>query len=154
MFVPKSANIKSKYNNTHIIRVKFLHKKSIFRDIEIPSSASLHALANWILIAFDMEEGHLFGFGDNPRSYWRSEIQYELDFELDERRDLRSTDTKIENVPFFQNPKDKMSFLYDFGEEWEFEVELKAFGFIENYRSPIILEKKGNRPGFSKGYYS
>ena len=60
---------------TLLIRAKLKQSKRIYRDIEISAEATLHALANWILIAFDLEEGHLFGFGDHPGSYWRSNIQ-------------------------------------------------------------------------------
>ena len=53
--------------------------------------------------------------------------------------------TKIKDV--WQNINDKMMFLFDYGDNWQFTVELVGFGARKvNQKYPRILKKVGRAP--------
>ena len=143
----------SKNMQTYIIRAKLQHDKRVYRDIEIPERMTLYHVARAILDSFDFNFDHLFGFGNKP-GFYHSEIQYELKNESDpvpemfknnNRGDVEKA--KVQDVPFFQKQKDKIYFLFDFGDDWAFEIELKDFGkYINDKKYPIVLKKNGDAP--------
>ena len=138
---------------TYIIRAKLEFQKRTYRDIEVPADISLYKLAKAILDSFNFDFDHLFGFGNKP-GFYHSDIQYELktedsfDFmeEMHEKRyDVEKT--RVQDVPFFRKVKDKMYFLFDFGDDWKFEIELINFGVIKkNKKYPIVLRINGEAP--------
>jgi len=137
---------------TYIICAKLRHAKKIYRDIEISEDDTLYDLASAILDSFNFDMDHLFGFGNKP-SYYDSDIQYDLktgdDFEIflfgEGGGDVKKT--KIWDIEFFREPKDKMSFLFDFGDDWEFEIELREFEKgVWNKKYPMVLKVNGESP--------
>ena len=60
--------------STHIFRVALMGDAEVYRDIEIPSSASLYALAQAIVASFKFDLDHAFGFysGKTPRTLLRA----------------------------------------------------------------------------------
>jgi len=132
---------------TYIFNIQFLHDKKISREIEVPENITLYKLAEVIASAYDFCFDHCFGFYSDitDRSYFDSEKQYELFADLD---DVESTTaesvkkTKIDQV--WKQPKDKMMFLFDYGDDWRFIVVLKGFGQKDtNEKYPFMLDKKG-----------
>lgn len=112
---------------TLILKCKLAHRKRIFRTIEIDSSNSLYDLAETILSSFGFNLDHCFGFYSNFKNRDMSDEAYELF--VDEGEDdenmlgiiTRSVkETKIQKV---FSPKKKMLFLFDYGDNWEFEIE-------------------------------
>ncbi|MCL6633477.1 MAG: plasmid pRiA4b ORF-3 family protein [Alicyclobacillus herbarius] len=100
-----------------------------YRVIEMLGSQSLAELAAAILDSFEFEHDHAYGFYDNLKSWTRSTQKYEL-FADDEEsmldplfdQDALSVhDTKISSV--FREPKQKMLFLFDYGDEHRFIVQ-------------------------------
>lgn len=138
---------------TYIIRAKLEDRKRIYRDIELPENTNLYSVAKAILDAFEFNFDHLFGFGNKP-GYYHSNIQYELKTEDDlyallgeenTRGDVKKT--TIAEVPFFTQTKDKMYFLFDFGDDWSFEIELRDFQEVKKDKEyPVILKVNGEAP--------
>ncbi|MBI5412501.1 hypothetical protein HZA43_05045 [Candidatus Peregrinibacteria bacterium] len=130
-----------------IIRAKLAHEKRIYRDIEMSENTTLYKVAKGILDSFDFDFDHLFGFGNKP-DFYHSDIRYELKTDEDEGGEGGDVEkTALRDVPFFQKPGDKMYFLFDFGDDWEFEIELRSFGVIEKgKRYPAVLEEAGKAP--------
>lgn len=143
---------------TYIIRAKFKNDKKTYRDIEIKKDVLLYDLAKAILDSFNFDFDHLFGFGNNPNDYYRSIHQYNLKEEGDFNDSMKMmfNDNRIEDdvektqiceVPFFQREKDKMSFLFDFGDDWEFEIELLGFSeTAKGKKYPAVLKINGQAP--------
>ena len=142
---------------TIIIRVKWLDDTRIYRDLEIGSDESLFSLGKAILQSFGDGVKHLFGFGDNPKDFFRSLKKYSLrydnypfeDWAFRDKEDGDVEKIKIADVPFFQKPKDKMSFLYDFGHFWSFEATFVGYGSgqgISGDKYFAIRKKKGEYP--------
>jgi len=126
----------------------------ISRKIEIPANASLYRLAKAIIGAYNFYFDHCFGFFDKVSGgqYFDSEKKYELFTDLiEEGQSLEPTGagsvkkTKISEV--WQNIGDKMIFLFDYGDNWQFVVELINFGNKKlKQKYPRILKKVGRAP--------
>lgn len=111
---------------------------------------TLYELAEEIVNAFDFDLDHRFGFFDNLKSWTESKECYELfkDMEeegLEETRCKSVKKTKVDRV--FRNIGKKVLFLFDYGDEWHFIVELKG---MESPRRgaeySLILESVGKAP--------
>lgn len=140
---------------TYIVRAKLKHNKKIYRDLEVLENISLYDLADEILNSFDFDFDHLFGFGDNPNSFYNSKIKYGIKDEQDDffddafgrKKDGDVEETTLSEVDFLRTEKDKMSFLFDFGDNWKFEIELRGFGEKERrIKYPRILKINGEAP--------
>jgi hypothetical protein len=131
-----------------ILRVCFAGKSGISRKIEIRASASLYALANTIIVdAFGWDLDHAFGFFDNLKN---PDDRYELFADMDGCVDYGPKPksvkkTKIRDV--FDVPGKKMLFLFDYGDEKLFTVELLSFAAKEPKAGyPLITNIKGKSP--------
>ncbi|MBF0384197.1 MAG: hypothetical protein HQL69_24565 [Magnetococcales bacterium] len=140
---------------TNILRAKLMHDKRTFRDIEILSDATLMDLAEAILDAFEFEDhDHLFGFFDNMgRNYLDSNEKYELNLDMDDSWGGMDSGMPSEDVEetlvgsVFDAVKHKMQFVFDYGDEWRFEVEMRNFGNRKkSVKYPRILTSKGEAP--------
>ena len=139
---------------TCIFKTNFLRGKKVVREIEAPENFSLYRFAEAIIGAYDFDFDHAFGFFSkiSESGYFKSEKQYELFTDLiEEGEDLEPTGaesvkkTKIAEV--WKNPGDKMLFLFDYGDNWLFTVELIGFGKKEaKTKYPRILKSAGKAP--------
>lgn len=136
---------------THIFKTHLFRDKKISRDIEIKENASLYKLAEAIVGAYDFDFDHAFGFFSTiGERYFDSERKYELFTDM-KSRDIEPIGaesvkkTKIGEV--WKNISDKMLFLFDYGDERLFVVELAAFGATElKVKYPRVLQSKGIAP--------
>lgn len=136
---------------THIFKTHLFRDKKISRDVEIAESASLYKLAEAIIGAYNFDFDHAFGFFSAiGERYYDSERKYELFADM-KSRDIEPTGaksvkkTKIGKV--WKNIGDKMLFLFDYGDEWLFVVELAAFGVAEpKTKYPRVAQSIGKAP--------
>ena len=136
------------HTSTHIFRVSLLHTAKIYRDIEIASSASLHDLAAAIVQAFDFDLDHAFGFysGKTPRTLMQEEPKYELFADIGEETDALSVE-QTEVATAFPKPRHRMTFLFDYGDEWLFQVTLTGTGQkAPKTRYPKVLATQDKAP--------
>jgi Plasmid pRiA4b ORF-3-like protein len=120
----------------------------VYREIEIRSTASLERLAAVIVTAFNFEFDHAFGFYSEltGRNALRSDPRYELFRDIGESTDSQSVKhTTVGEA--FSKPKHKMLFLFDYGDEWRFVVELLRIGTPEKgMRYPRLTKVDGTAP--------
>jgi hypothetical protein len=135
-------------SDTHIFHVTLREEPSVYRDIEIASGNSLTKLAEAIVRAFDFEFDHAFGFYPDTegRALTRGRPAYELFADMDEATGTQSVrETRIADA--FQEVGQAMVFLFDYGDEWLFRVELTAMGRkVAKGRYPRVLAKAGPSP--------
>jgi hypothetical protein len=121
------------------------------RILAIPERFTLYGLAEEIVDAFDFDFDHCFGFFDNLKLWTESNECYELFKDIEKEQGLEPTycksvkKTRVGGV--FNEIGKKMLFLFDYGDEWRFIVELKGIELPKqdtNY--PLILESIGNAP--------
>ncbi len=138
--------------STHILRVRLWPK--LYRDIEIDSNKSLYDLAVAIVHAFGFEFDHAFGFFSKLTGYiYDPPVCYELFADLDDdpladgdhRKAGRVKRTKV--LRAFPEVGSKMLFLFDYGDEWRFRVEVIGLGEkVPRTRYPRVLAIVGKAP--------
>ena len=138
---------------THILRVALHHEPSVYREIEVDSGRSLYRLAEAIVRAFDFDFDHAFGFysGRTERTLMTAQPKYELFADmsknaLGETSDAFSVkETRIADA--FPRVDHAMTFLFDYGDEWLFRVEVIGLGEkVAKVRYPKVLKKAGTAP--------
>jgi hypothetical protein len=124
----------------------------ISREIEVPENANLYKLAEAIVGAYDFDFDHAFGFFSkiSESRYFDSERKYELFTDL-ENEGIEPTGagsvekTKVSEV--WKDIGDKMLFLFDYGDNWQFVVELTGFREKDAKKKyPHIVKKIGRAP--------
>ena len=110
-------------SETLVFRASLTSK--IYRDIEIAGTGSLYALAQAIVRSFDFDFDHAFGFYSKLKgNIYDSPVRYELFVDIGEgEADARSV-KRTRAIKAFPSVGTKMRFLFDYGDEWEFLVEL------------------------------
>lgn len=122
----------------------------VYRDVAILDSFSLYDFAESIVDAFGFNFDHSFGFFNNLENWVKSTEKYELFADMEDQGiepvDSKSVEkTKINQV--FKNKGDKMLFLFDYGDNWEFIVELKDIKALETKKSyPFVVKSSGVAP--------
>jgi hypothetical protein len=112
------------------------------------SGKSLAKLAEAIVRAFDFEFDHAFGFYPETkgRAVMRGRPAYELFADMGEATETRSV-RKTRIADAFQEVGQAMVFLFDYGDEWLFRVELMGLGRkTAKARYPKVLAKAGPSP--------
>jgi hypothetical protein len=129
---------------THIFRASVRPK--ISREFEISSSRSLYDLAAAIVRLFEFDFDHAFGFYSSLKgNIWNSPIQYELFADIGES-DARSV-KKSRIADAFPSIGDAMIFLYDYGDEWHFRMEVIGLSRKEpRIKYPRLLKSVGAAP--------
>lgn len=112
----------------------------VWRKIAIPSGATLADLANAILNSVNFDDDHLYAF--TYRNRFGAEVGANHPF-MDEGP--WADDVAIDTLPL--KPGEKMSFLFDFGDKWRFDVKLERIDPpAPRMKKPRILERHGKAP--------
>ncbi|MBD3412792.1 MAG: hypothetical protein GF397_06710, partial [Elusimicrobia bacterium] len=102
-------------------------EQQVRRTIQIPGAKTLYFFARTITKAFGFYFDHCFGFYDNLANIRDSTKAYELFVDIGE--EPLSTHTRgVQNTKIseaFKMPGDKKLFLFDYGDNWHFIIELK-----------------------------
>jgi hypothetical protein len=107
-----------------IIVLRVALDAKIYRDVEISGDASLYKLAEVINNVFGFDFDHAFGFYDNRKNPYKSDEFYELFKDMGEDSAPGSQSVKKSKVADAFDRKGKsLMFLFDYGDEWMFEVK-------------------------------
>ena len=95
-----------------------------YRDVEISGEASLYKLAEVINNVFGFDFDHAFGFYDNLKNPYRSKIAFELFADIgDPTVEGAKGVKKTKIVEAFAAGGKPLAFLFDYGDEWLFEIK-------------------------------
>ena len=133
---------------THIIRVTLQDEPTTYREIEVESRKTLSNLAEAIVHAFDFEFDHAFGFYSKltGQDVMRSQPKYELFADMGEATEAKSVE-KSRIVDAFPDVGHTMLFMFDYGDDWRFVVEVIRLGQkAAKTRYPKVLKKVGKAP--------
>ena len=132
--------------STHIFRVSL--RPRLYREIEIDSGRSLHDLAEAIVRAFGFDLDHAFGFyGKLTGNYTASPVRYELFADVEGGSSDAGSVKRTKVARAFPAVGTTMLFLFDYGDEWRFKVELVGLGTkIPKERYPKVLASVGKAP--------
>lgn len=118
----------------------------LYRDIEVLSSSTLADLAEAIVAAFGFDMDHAYGFYSKlTGKLFDSPQRFELFADIEGSSSRSVKGTRVTTA--FQKVGLAMTFLYDYGDEWRFRVEVIGTGQAQpdaNY--PRIVSKIGKAP--------
>ena len=121
-------------------------RKRLYRDIELAGASTLAELAEAIVAAFGFDMDHAYGFYsklsgklfDSPRRF-----EVFTDTEGQSSRSVKSTRV----ITAFPKVGSAMTFLYDFGDEWCFRVEVIGTGPVQpRVAYPRVVSRIGTAP--------
>ncbi len=123
-------------------------EKKIIRRIQIPGSKSLYNFAKVIIDAFDFQFDHCFGFYDQLRDHRNCRKAFELFVDIGEEGSPGAKGIKKTKISqAFDKVGEKLIMLFDYGDGWQFNVELKEIhkGDKETTK-PVVIESIGKAP--------
>jgi len=131
---------------TRILRASLRPK--LYRDIEIDSEKSLYDLAEGIVQAFDFDLDHAFGFYSKLTGHYHdSPVKYELFADLEGGESDAGSVKRTKVAQAFPDVGSKMLFLFDYGDEWLFKVEMVGMGVkVPKARYPKVIKSVGTAP--------
>ncbi|WP_046864801.1 IS1096 element passenger TnpR family protein [Microvirga massiliensis] len=131
-------------SETSILRATLDTK--LYRDIEIPDTKSLYDLGEAIVEAFDFDLDHAFGFYSKLKGHiFDSPVKYELFADMGESDAQSVKHTRISTA--FPEVGAKMIFLFDYGDDWRFHLEMIGKGQKQSrVRYPKVIASVGEAP--------
>ncbi len=130
--------------HTHTITIK--HASGYEAVIAISGSINLYGLAEHIIDTVGFDFDHAFGFYDNRRNPFKSKEFYTLFADMEDVEDDGEPGVHrsfIEDV--FKEGK-RMLFLFDYGDEWHFDLTCTAVEPAENKRKVRKVLSESGRP--------
>jgi hypothetical protein len=134
---------------TLIIRAALEGRRSIWREIEIKASQSLHDLAEAIVAAFGFDFDHAFGFysGLTPAKMMRQHPKYELFVDMGDAEPGAISVKRTSVSQAFPAIGHTMILLFDYGDGWHFRVSLReARTKVAKVRYPRVVATRGEAP--------
>lgn len=121
-------------------------RKRLYRDIELVSASTLADLAETIVAAFGFDMDHAYGFYSKlTGNLFDSPRRFELFANVEGQRSRSVKSTRVTTA--FPRAGSTMTFLYDFGDEWRFRVEVVGTGSTEAGGAyPKIIRSVGTAP--------
>lgn len=146
--VTRTVAAENKFDRSGVYTFKVSLSKRCWRKINTSHRHSLHDLHLVIQEAFDFDNDHLYAFyvGGTRRT---GKPIYCSDAEHGEKT---AEETTIEDMGLYKGQK--FYYLFDFGDMWEFEIELiKIEKSIPLPMKPVIIEIKGESPEQYGGWW-
>ena len=120
----------------HVFKVSL---GKIWRRIAIPARLTLDDLASAILNAVRFDHDHLYEFSYRNRFGVKDKAHHPYSDE-----GPAADEVAIGDVPL--RVGQTMTFLFDFGDMWEFDVALEQVDPESKIQKPVVLEKHGTPP--------
>ena len=148
---------------TFIFKVKLKHDKRVWRKIEVLGSQTLDDLHTTIQEAYGFDADHLYSYFMSGKAWDSSDFEYyhplaapqtPIDKKMRPMMSMirgsypkpRLPATRVTIESLNLEPKQKFLYLFDYGDEWQFEVEFIKEGIVENTDYPRITDSKGEAP--------
>jgi len=128
---------------THIFKVTLAGWRGgggIWRRLAVPPDTSLDGLAAAILRAFEFDNDHLYDFRYRDQRGKRHVYNHPYTDEGPFTPEITVAETELAL-------QDHMSFTFDYGDNWQFEVRLEKIDVEPSrLRGPKVLESAGKAP--------
>lgn len=124
-------------------------KEKVLRKIQIAGTKSLYNFTKVITQAFGFQFDHCFGFYDTLKDRKNCKKAFELFVDIGEEPTggLAKGVKKVKISQAFKHIGEKLIFLFDYGDGWQFNVELKEIRKADKSDlKPVILESIGKAP--------
>jgi len=139
----------------YLFRVKYLNKKSVWRDIEVLNIQTFYDLANKIIESMDWQNDHMHGFefpGEikRPDSFFTgsSIAFFAPGWEDDPHPTFKTDEIRVCDINYKKMPK--LNFTFDYGDGHMFEIIFKKVRDIKNKKEikemPRVINMHGIAP--------
>ncbi|MDD4781216.1 MAG: hypothetical protein PHT02_11545 [Tissierellia bacterium] len=121
---------------TYELKIEYKYNKDVYRIIRTDGSNTLDDLSNEILSAFDFDNDHLYMFSLKRKRY-DSDGYYHPEASGGKNADeisLNELNLKVRN---------KFLFVYDFGDEWLFDITVKKIEQSDILSLTFVKEQNG-----------
>lgn len=144
---------KNPSDKTYLLRVTYLEKKPVWRDILILGSQTFEDLAEAIIDSMGWDNDHMHGFSLPERQrkdyfYYTPFTFFVEGWEDDPHPTYKSNQIMICNINYDAYPK--LRFEFDFGDSHMFEVHLTGIRKLQKGESvktlPKIIDQRGIAP--------
>lgn len=126
-------------DGTYIFKISLA--RNCWRRIAISSHMDLESLSVTILDAFNFDHDHLDRYSYKNRFGTQTRIYHPY---MDDEP-LHTDEVLIGEIPIQEG--DTMMYLFDFGDNWEFDVELERIDpRDEKKKEPVVVESRGEAP--------
>lgn len=145
-------DIPEEYNRIHVLKVALMHDRRTYRSIGIRGDQSLMDLHYAIFQAFEMEEMHLYSFFLPPRPTTSKRVimdsieftDTEAVFPATRNEQYDASSVAVANLGL--TLKQKFYYVFDWGDEWWFELTYQGMKDIDMDDPPKVIAKKGELP--------
>ncbi len=120
-------------------------KPPLWRRLELASDLFLDEVHEILQVAFGWTDSHLHQFGSGPR-YHSPETEYYLCPYQEEEGEPGVPEEEVRLDEVLAEPGDRLFYLYDFGDNWEHVISLKAVAPRDD-RVPSAVCLDGRRDG-------
>lgn len=125
-------------------------KPAVYRDVVVDPSITLRKLHSVIQAAMGWNDEHLYGFAlptSATQRYYRVPAQRRFEHPTaDAWAEPSHNDTKFRLQDVLTAPKQKLLYLYDFGDDWEHTITLTGIGMAEGPLPRLIKAQNGCPP--------
>lgn len=122
------------------IQIKGISKPPVWRKLKIPDNFSFHQFHLAIQNAFGWYDYHLYEFSENG---YGSGFSIQLPHEESEDDEMDSRKTKLKSL--FKEVGDRLTYIYDFGDDWTHQIVLEKIT-AEKISRPQCISGKGKCP--------
>lgn len=131
-------------NQTIVLKAMFKRRKGIWRKVEMKATDTLKDLHEVMQDAIGWDNDHMYSFFMDNKIYSKdSDMEVTCPFEPDGKKTADKTPIGI----FELKKGQKFAYLFDFGDDHEFEIEVSDFGTVEKGKKyPALIESKGKAP--------
>ncbi len=128
---------------------KCTDKKKIIRKVKISGTKSLYNFAKVITQAFEFHFDHCFGFYESLKDQRNCQKVFELFVDIGEEptSGVAKGVKRVKISQAFKYIGEKLIMLFDYGDGWQFNVELKEIRKTEKLDfDTVVLERIGKAP--------
>lgn len=125
------------------IQLRGITKPPLWREVRIPANLNFEQLHDVIQTLFGWEHAHMWQFEKSPYSHgYRIGMRLD-DIGLNDGPTDIASETPVTKV--LKKPKDKMVYVYDFGDDWIHDISVKEV-LDEKTDHPVCLKWKTDNP--------
>ncbi len=131
---------------THLFKVSL--GAGCWRRIAIGGDSSFEELAATILDAFSFDPDHLYRFSCKDR-FGRS-VEIHHPYSAGDFDSASVAEVTVGDLPLYQGMR--IGFLFDFGDQWDFDIQTENVNADSMIGKPQVLERHGEAPEQYRGW--
>jgi hypothetical protein len=138
------------------LKAALVGQPDCWREIDVATNASLWKLAEAVTDAFGFDFDHAFGFySDLGDFYQSSKTRFEMFADMEDAdgwppepgQSPAGSVKKTKVGQAFTKIGQRMQFIFDYGDEWRFVVEMTGLGTkVADQRYPSVVASQGTAP--------